>query len=47
MGFVINDFKICFHIFVISEYQYSTPLLLECEEHNSDSCSRGNVSCAK
>ena len=43
MGLGINDLKVCLHIFVISECRNLSPQLFECEEHNSDTCSWGNV----
>ena len=43
VSFGINGLKVGLRIFVVSEYQNSPPQLLENEEYNLDSCSRGNV----
>ena len=43
VGFGIDNLKVCLHIFVVYEYHNSPPKLFASEEHNSDTCSRGNV----
>ena len=43
MGFFIDNLEVYFCIFVVSKYQNSLSQLFECEEHNLDTCSKGNV----
>ena len=43
VSFGIDDMKVCLCIFVVSGYQNSLAQLFEWKEHNSDTCSRGNV----
>ena len=42
-GFGNGGLKLCFRIFVISEYQNAPPELIESKEHNSNTCSEGKV----
>ena len=43
VGFSIDDLRVCFCIFVVSEYKNSPPQLSMTEEQNSDTCSRRYV----
>ena len=47
MGFDIDNLKANLCVFVLLEYQNSTPQLFENDEYNSVNCSRGNAICVK